>query len=62
MYEKYARLRDKHGYTDYRVFKETGISTATLSEWKKGTYTPKIDKIMLIAKLFNVGIEYFLEE
>lgn len=62
MYEKYAKLRDERGLTDYRVSKETGISTVTLSAWKAGTYKPKVEKIMLIAKLFDVGIEYFLEE
>lgn len=61
MYEKYAKLRDDRGLTDYRVSVETGIATATLSEWKKGTYTPKVDKLYLIAKLFNVQIEDLID-
>ena len=31
-YEKYAKLRDERGYSDYRVSKETGIGAATLSD------------------------------
>ena len=61
MYERYCELRDAHGYTDYRVSAETGIPKSTFSEWKSGRSTPKTEKLYLIAKLFHVQIEYFLE-
>lgn len=61
-YEKYAEIRDRHGYNDYRVSKATGVSTATLSEWKAKRYEPKIDKLMKIADLFGVPIEQFIRE
>lgn len=62
MYKKYAKLRDERGITDYKVSQETGIATATLTEWKNGKYQPKIDKIVVLAKFFNVPINYFIEE
>lgn len=62
MYNKYAELRDKAGVTDYEVAKRTGVSTATLSNWKAGRYTPKADKIKKIATYFGVGIEALLED
>ena len=62
MYQKYEQLRNERGVTDYEVSKKTGVSTATLSEWKKGTYQPKIEKIALIARYFGVPVTYFLEE
>lgn len=62
MYQKYEKLRNDKGVTDYEVAKQTGISTATLSSWKSGVYTPKIDKIMLLAEYFGVSVTYFLEE
>ena len=62
MYQKYAELRDAAGVTDYRVAKETGVSTATLSNWKNGNYSPKFDKLLAIAKYFGVPVEYFAEE
>lgn len=62
MYQKYEKLRNDKGVTDYEVSKKTKISTATLSEWKKGTYQPKIDKIMILAEYFGVSVTYFLEE
>lgn len=61
MYEKFADLLAKTNKTAYRVAKDTGISTATLSSWKKGEYTPKVDKLKILADYFGVSIEYFLE-
>jgi repressor LexA len=62
LYKKYAELRDNAGLTDYRVSKDTGISTATLSSWKNGNYSPKFDKLLTLAKYFNVPVEYFADE
>lgn len=62
MYSKYTTLRDKAGVTDYGVSKETGISTATLTNWKYGRYNPKVDKLKILADYFGVSIEYFLSE
>lgn len=62
MYKKYAKLRDERNLTDYRVAVDTGISTATLSNWKNGNYVPKFDKLLLLAKYFGVQVEYFAED
>ena len=62
MYEKFAGLLDKTNKTAYQVSKDTGISTATLSSWKNGEYTPKIDKIKILADYFGVSIKYFIEQ
>lgn len=61
MYEKFQQLLDKTHKTAYQVSKNTGISTATLSNWKLGNYNPKIEKIKILADYFGVSIEYFLE-
>ena len=60
-YEKYAKLRDEKGITDYRVSQETGISTATLTSWKQGLYVPKVDKLLKIADFFGINIEELLQ-
>lgn len=62
MYSKYASLRDKKGVNDAQVSRDTGIATATLSEWKKGSYQPKVDKLIILAKYFGVPIETLLED
>ena len=54
MYEIFEQLLSKYGITAYKVAKETGITTATLSNWKQGKYTPKQDKLQKIADYFGV--------
>lgn len=60
MYEIFAQLCKQHGVTPYKVSKETGVSQPTLSEWKKGTYTPKQDKLQKIADYFGVTLDYLM--
>lgn len=60
MYEIFQKLLDKHGITAYKVAKETGITTATLTNWKKGRYVPKQDKLQKIADYFGVTVEYLM--
>lgn len=61
MYEYFERLLEERGLTAYKVAMDTGIATATLTEWKKGTYKPKVDKLLILAKYFDVPLENFLE-
>lgn len=62
MYERYVVLRDKKGVTDYRVAIETGITKSTFTDWKNGRSKPKFDKLLILAKYFEVPVEYFAEE
>lgn len=62
MYEKYIKLRDERGLTDYQVAKDTGITKSTFSDWKSGRSNPKLDKLQKIADYFGVSLEYFIEE
>lgn len=61
MYSKFEKLLKERGVTAYKVAQATGVSTATLTSWKKGVYTPKPDKLQKIADYFGVPISYFLE-
>lgn len=58
MYAIFDQLCKEKGITPYRVSKDTGISTATLSDWKTGKSHPKADKISRIADYFGVDPEY----
>lgn len=62
MYERYVALREKKGITDYRVAIDTGITKSTFSDWKSGRSIPKADKLLCLAKYFDVSVEYFLED
>lgn len=52
-YERYAKARDEAGFTDYKVCKACGFGTAVTTNWKKGTYKPKWDKICKIAEVLG---------
>jgi transcriptional regulator with XRE-family HTH domain len=60
MYKQFAVLLEKNNITAYKVSKDTGISQATLSNWKKGKSNPKVDKLLILANYFDVQIGYFL--
>lgn len=60
MHEIFEKLCEEKGITPYRVCKETGITTATISNWKAGRYTPKQDKLQKIAEFLGVTIEYLM--
>ncbi len=62
MYAKFEELLKRNNVTAYRVAKETGVTTATLTSWKQGKYTPKREKLQKIADYFGVTIEYFTGE
>ncbi len=60
MYEIFEELCEQKGVTPYRVCKETGITTATVSNWKAGRYTPKSDKMQKLADYFGVPLDYLM--
>lgn len=62
MYHNFSRLIKQRKITAYRVAKETGISQSTLSDWKNGKSTPKVDKLMKIADYLNVPLEELLKD
>lgn len=57
MYENYARIRDSRGLKDSDVAKATGISAGTLSDWKRGRYKLKYEKLQKIAEYLGVSTD-----
>ena len=63
LYERYEKIRNLRGYTDYRVTKMAEIKgTATISNWKNGKYQPKDDKMKKIAEALEVPVEFLTGE
>lgn len=60
MYEIYQKLLDKKGVKNSDVSRATGISNMSLSDWKRGKTTPKLDKMQKIADYFNVSVDYLM--
>ena len=61
-YSNYAAIRDGKALSDYRVALGTGIAPATLSDWKLGKTTPKIDKLIKIADFLGVTLDALCRE
>ena len=62
MYKKFEELLKTNGCTAHKVSKATGIPGSTFTEWKKGKYQPKSDKLQKIADYFGVPLGYFYGE
>lgn len=60
MYEIFEALLAERGVTAYQVAKATGISTGSLSDWKNGRSSPKVEKLQKIAAYFGVSVDYLL--
>ena len=62
MYATYVKLRDLKGYRDADVSKATNIPPSTFTDWKTGKSSPKLEKLVKIAKCLGVSIEEFVDE
>ncbi len=60
MYEIFQELLAKRGLKAFDVSKATGISSSTLTDWKKGRSIPKQDKMQKIANYLGVSVEYLM--
>lgn len=61
-YQAFERLRKKKKVTKSEVARETGIGKSTLTEWGKGLYMPKVDKLLRIANYFGVPLDDLLKD
>lgn len=55
-YSKFKEICDKKGVKISEVVRGTGIAYATISSWKAGKYTPKMDKLQKIADYLGVTL------
>lgn len=60
MYERYCELRDKKGYKDADISKNTGITKSTFTDWKNGKSKPNAEKLILISKALDTTVEYLM--
>ena len=61
MYEKFAALLEKTNKTTSQVSRDTGIAENIFSYWKSGRSKPKVDKMLILAKYFDVPLETFVD-
>lgn len=58
-YDVFAELLRRNFVKAADVCKATGIDSSTITNWKKGRYAPKNDKVELIAEYFGVPVWAF---
>jgi transcriptional regulator with XRE-family HTH domain len=61
-YDRIFEIMKEKELTAYRVSKDTGISQASLADWRKGRSKPKIDKLQKLSEYFGVSIQYLTGE
>lgn len=61
-YDRFKELCEKHNKAPTRVGIEAGVARSTISEWGKGLYTPKVDKLYKLANYFGVPVTEFIED
>ena len=58
---KISELRSHNGYSKRYVSKNTGISRATLGRIERGTYNPRYDTLLKIARFYGLTPEELIE-
>lgn len=61
-YDRIFEIMKEKELTAYRVSKDTGISQASLADWRKGRSKPKIDKLQKLSEYFGVSVQYLTGE
>ena len=61
-YDRIFEIMKEKELTAYRVSKDTGISQASLADWRKGRSKPKIDKLQKLSEYFGVSLQYLTGE
>lgn len=61
-YEIVEKLMKEKGVRASDVAKATGIPSSVFTDWKKGRYVPKADKLYALAQYFKVPMEVFFND
>lgn len=55
-------IANEHGYTNKRLCDLLGKNSSYISDWKSGKSKPKADELLILAKEFNVSVDYLLRK
>lgn len=58
--ERLAALRKANGYTQSDVANKLDVSFQAVSLWERGETNPEIDKLIAMAKLYGVSLDWLL--
>ena len=58
--ERILQLIERNGITAAQLLRDTSLSPATMTHWKKGSNGPSADAVFKIANYFGVSTDYLL--
>lgn len=61
-YGSYEKVRIAAKMSDTEVSTAAGVPRATISDWKLGKTTPKVDKLKKIADALGVTVDELIKE
>lgn len=61
-YQKFKKIRENAGMSEYQVSVGTGISTTVFTQWSRGDYDLKLDKLIQIANFFHIPVTEFIKQ
>lgn len=59
-FKKIEALLEANNVTAYRMCKDLGLHTSSVTAWKQGLYKPSVTTLKKIADYFGVTVDYFL--
>ena len=60
--EKLIELRKKHGLSQEELGYKLNVTRQTVSKWELGQTTPEMDKLVEMAKIFNISVDELVNE
>jgi len=60
--ENLKKIRKENNISQEQLAEQLGVSRQSVSKWESGTAYPEMDKLLQIAKLFNVNIDDLLNQ
>ena len=60
--KKLACLRKREGLSQAEVSEALDVSRQAVTKWETGTSRPSIENLQSLSRLYNVPLEYLLDE
>ncbi len=58
--QKLKKAREKTGFTQREVAKETGIPQPTIARFESGNRIPDVEKLGILADFYGVSVDWLL--
>ena len=56
--ERLKELRKERNMSELQLAKVLGVSSTTINRWGRGLRVPNLDSLLLLARFFDVSIDY----